>query len=116
MGTWGMGIFDNDLASDMRATYLDMIITSTSPDDAAQQTQQRFSSALHDSDESVAFWLALGAIQSQFGRVTEDVRKQTLEVIASGQDEKRWSEASMEDQQTRRKTLEELKEKLTKPT
>lgn len=113
MGTWGTEIFEDDLASDIRATYLELIAGGTSPDDAAQQTQTRFSSALHDSDESIVFWLALAAIQRHYGHVTDAVKNEALRVIASGLDEQRWKDASPEDQQTRKQVLQELRAKLT---
>ncbi len=113
MGTWGAGIFDNDLASDIRDVYLVTVAEGSPAEQAALQTQTRFSSVLHDSDESIVFWLALAAIQRHYGHVTDAVKNEALRVIASGLDEQRWKDASPENQQTRKQVLQELRAKLT---
>jgi hypothetical protein len=112
VGTWGTGIFDDDLASDVRAAYLEALTAGASAEEAAQQAQSKFAHALQDEDESLVFWFSIASIQAQYGAITNTVRQRTLELIELNRDSARWKDASVEDQQARQRVLDELKTKL----
>lgn len=73
MGTWGVKIFQNDDAADLRDTYREKIIVGFSDDEAEKATIQEFSSA-----NGFDLWLPLAMSQWNIGRLSESVKANAL--------------------------------------
>ena len=92
MGTWGVAIFSDDLACDVRDEYRELVADGLSGADATEQPLQEYQEVLGDMDDSPVFWLALAVTQWRCGRLEEEVKAKALEVIERGVDLARWSE------------------------
>ena len=69
MGYSSTAIFGNDLASDVRATYRELLEDGVSDEEALLKVEKEFSHASNDPDNRAAFWTALAATQVRLGRL-----------------------------------------------
>lgn len=114
MGSWGTAIFSDDLASDIREGYRDLIGDGYSSQGATDALLEEFADSLHDDDEAPVFWLSLAATQWKCGRLEERVKDHAIQIIESGTDLRRWEE-SRKELAKRRMVLEKLREQLLAP-
>ena len=91
MGTWGVELFADDTAADVRAHYRELIEDGVDDDEATRHVLESFREYLADEDDGPVVWLALAVSQSQIGRLAPEVRGKALSVIEGGADLKRWS-------------------------
>lgn len=110
MGTSGTGVFDDDLAADVRDDYLAMIAEGQSDSAALTGILRSYHETVRDDDEGSVFWFALAATQWKYGRLLSRVRAKALAIINRGGDVHRWPRE--QDVNRRRKVLEQLKTKL----
>jgi hypothetical protein len=113
MGTWGVAIFSDDLAADLRSDFRDLIGDGLTPSQAVDRLLVDYASSLDDDDETPVFWLALAATQWRLGRVEQRTRKNALRVIESRSDLQRWDNAK--DREKRARVLDDLRGKLLAP-
>jgi hypothetical protein len=113
MGTWGVAIFSDDLAADLRGDFRDLIGDGLSPGQAVARLLSDYASSLDDVDETPVFWLALAQVQWQLGRLDETTKRNALQIIDTGQDLKRWD--TPKDREKRAKVLGKLKQQLLSP-
>lgn len=113
MGIWGTALYSDDLASDLRGEFRDLIGEGLSPTDAVNRLSTEYSSSLHDPDEAPVFWLALADTGWRLGRLDEQVRQNALDVINSGQDLARWENSR--DRNKRDQVLAKLQTLLLSP-
>ena len=115
MGTWGMGLFENDTASDIRGDFCDYIADGASPSQVSQWLIDQWDPD-DDPDEGPVVWLTLAALQSRVGWLDERVKERALRIINDGSDLQRWiDEATESDVAERRAVLEKLKMQLLSP-
>jgi len=93
MGAWGVAIFSDDLAADIRTDFRERIGEGWTPSEATQQLQKEYASSLNDPEEMSVFWIALAVTQWKLGRLESRVKKMALKVIDDGTDLARWSDA-----------------------
>jgi hypothetical protein len=79
VGTSGVGVFDDDTASDVRADFRDAIGDGLSPEAATARLVKQYGP--DDADVGPVFWLALAAAQWSEGRLVESVKKEAPRVI-----------------------------------
>lgn len=115
VGTWGTGIFDSDLAAEIRESWRDAILDGLDPTAATERIRSVFSGSFDDDDEGVVAWLALALAQHETGRLQDDVRDRALEVIAKGADLEQWREEHAIGVKRREEVLERLRTKLIGP-
>ena len=71
MGYWSTAVFGSDLASDVRATFWELIEDGLSEEEAREKVNKEFAYAAADPDNRAAFWTA----RAEFARaVGEDVQ------------------------------------------
>jgi hypothetical protein len=115
LGTSGTGIFSNDLASDVRARYRELIAGGSSGVDATDTVLREWGRLVDDEEDGVLIWLSLAATQSQLGRLEARVRDRAIEIIDRGADISRWEADAPEDVAARRRALQSLREQLIGP-
>lgn len=115
MGTWGPAIFSDDTACDVRDAYKQLIAEGVADEAATERMISRWveDPAGDDDEDTVVFWLALAATQSQLGRLDDRVRDRAVALIGAGDDLARWREMGLEKK--RRQHLERLRSKLLGP-
>src|SRR5437016_10055019 len=96
MGTWGTGIFDDDVAGDIRDAFEDELASGADPSTAAKRVIASFGDAVDDSDEGPVIYLALAALQLEQNALDEDIRKRALEIIDTGEGMDRWEEEEVD--------------------
>jgi hypothetical protein len=113
MGSWGVALFSDDLACDVRDEYRAALIDGLEAQVARDRVLDRFADALADSDEAPLVWLALAATAWKMGRLDDDTRDRALAIIARREGMERWDEAG---QGARREAeLQTLAETLRSP-
>ena len=110
MGTWGTGLYSDDLAADVREEFRDLIGDGLTTEAAVNRLRKEYKSSLRDRDEESVFWLALADTAWRLGRLDDTVLKNALRVIDSGQDLTRWEDGP--DRKKREQVLAKLRTKL----
>jgi hypothetical protein len=113
MGTWGVGLFQDDVAADVRGDWREAILDGQDSEEATQTLQASYASAIGDPDESTVFWLALAAAQMETGRLVDEVRDRAVAIIDAGDDLGRWRGGRNEKR--REQVLAGLRAKLVGP-
>ena len=115
MGTWGMGLFENDTACDVRGDFCEFVADGESPAEASQWLVDQWGPD-DDPDDGPVIWLTLAALQSRVGWLDERVKERALRIINDGSDLQLWIDETTEsDVAERRAVLEKLKEQLLSP-
>lgn len=93
MGSWGVAIFSDDLAADIRNDFRELIGDGLTSSEATDRLKAEYASTLDDPDEMPVFWIALALAQWKLGRLEESTKKMALQVIDDGTDLARWDDA-----------------------
>jgi hypothetical protein len=113
MGSWSTGVFGNDLASDVRGEYRELLEDGTPDAEALQKVLRSFAHAVDDPDNGTCFWTGLAAAQMELGRLDPAVRDRTVAVIDAGGDLHMWDETGFANK--RRSVLTRLRGQLLGP-
>lgn len=109
MGTWGVGLYQDDVACDVRDDYRNWLRLTQSNEKATCEVLKN--NLCGDDEEDNIVWFALADVQWKYGRLMDDVKMEALRRIDNGNELKRW-----EDNQTqykeRKEVLEQLKRQL----
>jgi hypothetical protein len=92
MGPWGTAIFSDDLASDVRDDWRELIAAGLSVQAATDRILVQYHEELQDAEVRGVFWLALALTQHRAGRLQHHVLQQALTVIEDGSDLARWGD------------------------
>lgn len=112
MGSWGAGIFQNDVADDVCTDYRNKLKLGKSDEQALKELLDENADYMNDDEDKFDFWFGLSSVLYDFGRLTPEVRDIALRLIDEGEsDIARWERAA--DIKRRRNELEKLKNKLT---
>jgi hypothetical protein len=74
MGAWGVAVFSDDLAADIRGDFRELIGDGLTPSEATNRLVEQYASSLDDSDEMPVFWIALALAQWKLERVMNSRR------------------------------------------
>jgi hypothetical protein len=86
VGTWGAGIFSNDIAADVRDEYRLLLEDGLDGASATEKLLAEFADSQDDIDDGPALWLSLAATQYRLGRLEDQVRSRALQIIDDGSD------------------------------
>jgi hypothetical protein len=114
VGVFGIGIFAEDLARDIRAIFRQKIGDGLSAEKATDSLLGEMSDGLRDDETRSVFWLALAATESDCGRLEERTKLEALRIIAQGTDLPRW-EGNSRLLAKRRAVLDRLRLRLEGP-
>lgn len=111
MGSWGVGIFSNDTASDIREDFRELIAEGLSPEAATQQLHEEYGIGPGGHDDN-DFWLALASAQHRLGHVATGTIERALEILDDPEELERWDPKT---RMRRRAALDKLRAQLTEP-
>lgn len=113
MGAWGVAVFSDDLAADLRSEFLELIGDGLSSTNAVERLLAEYAPSLEDDDDAAVFWIALASTQWKMGRLEDRTKREALRVIETGQDLERWDLPG--DRKKRKVVLEKVREQLLSP-
>jgi hypothetical protein len=113
MGAWGVAVFSDDLAADLRVEFREMIGEGLTSTQAVEKLIAEYASSQTDPDEMPVFWIALACTQWKLGRLEERTRQQTIHVIDSGCDLNRWDDSKL--RKKRAAVLKKIRQELLSP-
>lgn len=112
MGTWGTGLYQDDITCEVQEDYIDRLKIGMSNDQATYDLEKYYGEFTDDEDVGL-FYIALADTQWMCGRLSEKIKKKAIDYIKSGDDAERWD--SHPQQVEREKVLHQLEEKLNSP-
>ncbi|MHB8962815.1 MAG: hypothetical protein ACYC5K_06640 [Saccharofermentanales bacterium] len=112
MGCWGTGIFEDDLALDVRDLYDELISKGYNDGQVAAKVIELFKASVEDEDDNIIIYSALAAIQLSRSSILEEVKEETVSLIENGSGMGRWKEAGRVDFKARLNELDKLKKML----
>jgi len=111
MGAWGVGIFSNDDAADLREEFRELIAEGLSAGEATQRLVTEYGigdGGVDDHD----FWLALAATQHSLGRIVPEVVDRARGIVDDAGELERWPTA---ERKRRKAALARLRDTLMQP-
>ncbi len=115
MGTWGTGLYQNDIGLDVRDYYQDQLHRGKTGAQITGELLNIYSDSIQDPDDAPQFWLALADTQWNLGRLQEDVRSHALQCLSDPHTALRWREESPKAYAKFLSVLQALREKLNTP-
>ena len=107
------GIFENDLARDVRREFEQFMRAGLSAYAAADRVIALHAAHIHDPDDEPAIFFALAELQLQCGALSPPLRKRALTIINSGDSLARWSGQSAETIAARNAIEQDLRRRLS---
>ena len=119
MGTWGPGLYSNDIAKDLKSTITAVARLPFNTDELVDIIASSFPEAANDSDDDdyTTFWLVLADQFHRKGISHPDLFHRAMDIVDSGKDLNAPSitEMGAADQRKREKALNKLRNQLTQP-
>lgn len=115
MGAWGVLLFQDDVAEEVRDAYIDLIKNGKTSQEATDELMADYELEIADPEDGPIFWFALADTQWRYGRLLDFVKDKALLHIRDGADLTRWEEEGSKPALRRRAVLEKLQEKLLSP-
>ena len=112
MGTWGVNVFENDIAADVRSEYRDLVAEGLDGPIATDRLLASCAGRVEDPEEGLDFWIGLAAAQFEVGRLEDRIRDRALAHIDDGTDVSRFVG---KDRGGRQKVLDQVRKQLTGP-
>ncbi|MDE5649368.1 MAG: hypothetical protein K2I33_05645, partial [Oscillospiraceae bacterium] len=75
MGAWGVRLYQNDLAEDIKGQYIDCLREGKTNEEATQSLILEYQGSFDDIDEGPIFWMVLADQQWQLGRLMPYVKE-----------------------------------------
>jgi hypothetical protein len=113
MGTCGPGIFDDDVAMDVKVMFENDLTHGYSIAAATQHVLQEPPWGFDDEEDTAVTWLALAALQVEHHALDQVVRKRALDIIDSGVPLWRWEGQSDEKVAERTAVLQSFRQQLS---
>ena len=76
MGAWGVKLYDNDVAEDIKNTYKEKLQEGKSNEEATDEIISDYEYMLEDVDDAPLFWMALADQQWKVERLLPNVKEQ----------------------------------------
>ena len=115
MGTWGTGIFQDDVALDIKDSYTERVRKGEDGGRVTADLIAEYQSEFDEPDTKAVFWLALADTQWKLGRLEPEVKERALQCIRDGSELERWESATAADYRARKRALSALEERLMTP-
>ena len=115
MGAWGVLLYQDDVAEEVRDAYIDLIRNGKTSQEATEELMADYELEIDNPEEGPIFWFALADTQWRYGRLLDFVKDKALFHIRDGADLIRWEAEGPKPALRRRAVLEKLQEKLLSP-
>lgn len=113
MGTWGTGLFSNDITCDVKDAYVQFLKEQFSNEEAYKKTLKEFE-CLFETEEEPLFWYALADTQWNLGRLMPEVKEVALNFLNQRGGSSLWDDDPKCVMKWER-TLQKLKGKIEAP-
>lgn len=111
MGVFGVKIYEDDIALDVKEEYLEKLKKGIEDEIALKEIIKEYKDYISDIDDGPVFWIALADTMWKVGRLTEKVKKEALKAIDKNL--KRWKkETNEKEYKLREKELLKFKDKI----
>lgn len=114
MGSWGVKIYENDTALDIRDRFDDLRKGKT-VQQITNELMDEYACDLDDVNCGPVFWFALADTQWNYGRLLPEVKEQALAWLDKGGDLAIWQQENPKLAVKREKVLRDLRQKLNTP-
>lgn len=114
MGAWGPGLYQDDVALDIKEEYIDLLHKGKTKEEACEEVVCNNQDYLEDEEDVIPMVLALADTQWKYGKLMDPVKQDALSIIESGIGLKAWEE-NPKYLKRRKEVLQKLKEKLESP-
>ena len=115
MGTWGPGLYQNDVSDDIKLGFIDKCKRGHTMEEATEIFIKEYSEELNDEEDAPNFWFALADIQWRYGKLLPKVKENALCHIENELKNETYNEFDKSDAKKRKRVLENLWEKLNSP-
>lgn len=112
MGMWGTGLYQDDIAADVKDFYKEQLRMQKSTTEIKSELLREYADILDDPYDASVFWFAFADTQWEFGRLEDSVKEKALFYIERGYDLKRWEEECPQKAKSRANVILRLKQKL----
>lgn len=113
MGVFGVKIYEDDIALDVKEEYLEKLKNGIDDKIALKEMVEEYEDSINDIDDGPVFWIALANTMWKVGRLTEKVKKVALKSIDKNLT--RWrNEVDEKEYKLREKELLKFKDKINK--
>jgi hypothetical protein len=112
MGTWGAGLFDDDVASDTRGEFESCLEAGMAPSAAAHAALQALSEEAADPDDGPVVYLALASLLLDLGVSRHPAVARAAQIVREGEGLERWRDAGPEALAEREAVYAELAARL----
>lgn len=116
MGTWGNGVWQDDVAQDVIVGFKRLLAEDCTPGEAVQQILLDPPGGWGDQDDDAVQVLALAALALQVGVLEIALRDRAISMIESGDALDRWTDSEPEKFAARQALLEHFKALLVRGT
>jgi hypothetical protein len=113
MSASGVKLYDDDLAADVRDLFRELLQRGKTGPEATAKLIEEFHEVIGTHEDSV-FWLALAAVQWEYGLLQRQLLDRALRIIEDGSDLTRWAD-NVRLQVERQKVLVSLAKRLKSP-
>lgn len=100
MGCWGTGIFDDDLALDIKDLYNELISYGYNDKQVTNKVLKVFNESLDNENNSIIIYSALAVIQLSRSSLLEEVKSKTTLLIQNRSGMELWEEGKKADYKT----------------
>jgi hypothetical protein len=92
MGVWGPGLFEDDLACEVRDVYRELIAEGTCAEHAKEAVLLQWQTLLADPEAGPVIWVSLAVTQWNEGRLDDETRNRALQLITDGSLLRAWEQ------------------------
>ena len=115
MGAWGVGLYQDDVACDIKEEYINRLkIMGQTNIEATEELIEGNEDYFYDEEDGPVSWFALADTQWRYGRLLPEVKDIAIKLIKEEIDLERWKEDEKQYEK-RKEVLNKLMEKLNSP-
>lgn len=108
MGAWGPGLYQDDIAEDVKTEYVNLLRVGKTNQEATEKMIEDNQMIIDDFDSAPIFWFALADTQWKLGRLLPNVKDKALMYLENADDLKKWETENRASYKYRKKVLDEL--------
>ena len=110
MGAWGTKLYQNDIASDIKESYINKQRAGRTAEEAFRELMEENQADFEDDDDKYHAWYALADVMWKYGHLTKEIKDRVLKLIENEPVEELW--VNPKEIKSRTAVLEGLKHKL----